>query len=163
MSRPPTIVNHNPSESPPPEHPGVFAYAIIIHIKSETDSEDVVEISGVYASFKDAVSMLKKQRLTIEDGYVPPDNAASRDVHPFRNRIGELRKVDGSLIGWGYSWSRLHSDQVNRVWIQKTKVWRRRDEDFNVNELSEKEMQELETEDNLQKEPHKDYSGETAE
>lgn len=140
MSRPPAL--DNPGESPQPELRGLYVYAVVIHIQSYTDADDIVEIAGVYMNFKDAVTRLKNQRLTIEDGFVVAHDAESRDRYPFCNKIRELRKEDETLIGWGYHWWR-YGELDNRVWIRKTKLWPRSDENFGVDELSDDELQEL--------------------
>ena len=101
-------------------------------------------------NFKDAIACLKNQRLTIEDGFIAPEDAASRDQHPFRNRIGHLERSDGTHIGWGYSWWRQTlPDYTNRAWIQKTQFWRRGDEIHDIAELTVEEFQELEAEGDI--------------
>ena len=92
MSRPPTIDDHH--YSPQPEIQAFCTYVVIIHIQDDTDPDDIVRVAGVFMNFKDAVACLKNQRLTIEDGFIPPEDAASRDQHPFRNRIGVWRRGD---------------------------------------------------------------------
>ena len=137
-------------ESPQPEIQAFCTYVVIIHIQDDTDPDDIVRVAGVFMNFKDAIACLKNQRLTIEDGFIPPEDAASRDQHPFRNRIGHLERSDGTHIGWGYSWWRQTlPDYTNRAWIQKTQFWRRGDEIHDIAELTVEEFQELEAEGDI--------------
>lgn len=148
MSRPPKA--NDPSESPQPELFSGRAYAVIIHLQDATYSDEDFNVAGVYMSFKNAVSCLKNRRLQIEDGWIAPDDAASRDQHPFRNEIGELRKDDGTLLGWDYSWRNVEFGTDSRLWIQETTVWSRGDcEDHRVAELSEEERRELQAEGDI--------------
>jgi hypothetical protein len=141
---------NNDHESPQPEMQCFCTYAVIIHIPDDTAPEDLVKVPGVFMNFKDAVFCLRNQRLTIEDGSITAEDAASRDLHPFRNRIGLLEQSDGTHVGWGYSWSHQTSpDHTNRAWIQKTQVWRRDDEAHDIAELSKEELQVLEDEGDI--------------
>jgi hypothetical protein len=126
-------------ESPQPELQAFGAYAVIVHVQDNTHADDVVKEIGVFPHFKDAVFSLKQQRLQIEDGFIAPQDAASRDQHPFRNRIGYLTRPNGTHIGWGYSWQRNGSNDINRAWIQKTVLWLRNDDVLDIEESSEEE------------------------
>ena len=147
MSRPPTIDNHR--ESPQPELQAWGVYAVIVHIQDNTHADDVVKEIGVFAHFKDAVFSLRKQRLETEDGFITPQDATSRDQHPFRNRIGYLTRSNGTHIGWGYSWQRNGSNCINRAWIQKTVLWLRDEKVLDVEQLSKEEMEEMKAEGDI--------------
>jgi len=134
----------NPSQSPQPELKGFCTYVVIIHIRDATHTDDFPTVSGVFMDFKEAVRCLRNQREQIEDGFIPPEDAAARRQHPFRNRIGHLRRSDGTAIGWGYSWQRKGSEYTNRTWIVKTTLWRCDDEVHDVGELTKVEMEEME-------------------
>jgi hypothetical protein len=137
-------------ESAQPEMQAFCTYAVIIHIPDDTAPEGLVKVPGVFMNFKGAVFCLKNRRLTIEDGFITAEEAASRDLHPLRNRIGPLEQSDGTLVGWDYSWSRQTSpDHTNRAWIQKTQVWRRDHDAHDIAELSKEELQELEDEGDI--------------
>jgi hypothetical protein len=90
---------NNDHESPQPEMQCFCTYAVIIHIPDDTAPEDLVKVPGVFMNFKDAVFCLRNQRLTIEDGFITAEDAASRDLHPFRNRRGLLEQSDGTHVG----------------------------------------------------------------
>jgi hypothetical protein len=136
-------------ESPQPELQAFGAYAVIVHVQDNTHADDVVKEIGVFTHFKDAVFSLKQQRLQIEDGFIAPQDAASRDQHPFRNRIGHLARADGTHIGWGYSWRRNESAYTNRVWIQNTVLYRRANEVHDVEQLSKERMEEVKAEGDI--------------
>jgi hypothetical protein len=139
----------NHRESPQPELQAFGAYAVIVNIQDNTHTDDVVKEIRVFTHFKDAVSSLRKQRLQIEDGFITTQDAASRDQHPFRNRIGYFRRSNGTHIGWGYSWQRNGSNYVNRAWIQKTVLWLRDDKVLDIEELSNEEIEEIRAEGNI--------------
>ena len=139
----------NHRESPQPELQPFGAYAVIVHVQDNTHADEVVKEIGVFTHFKDAVFSLKQQRLQIEDGFIAPQDAASRDQHPFRNRIGYLTRPNGTHIGWGYSRQRNGSNDINRAWIQKTVLWLRNDDVLDIEELSEVEMEEMKAEGDI--------------
>ena len=138
-------------ESPQPEQ-AFCTYVVIIHIQDDTDPDDIVRVAGVFMNFKDAVACLKNQRLTIEDGFIPPKDAASRDQHPFRNRIGHLERSDGTHIGWGYSWADADSGEtatIDRIYLEKTNIAHGNGELVQCLGMSREEVQVLEAESDI--------------
>lgn len=104
---------------------------------------------GVYMEFEDAVRKPKEIRLSRFNGFVTVTNPVSREIYPFRNKIGQLSE-DDRVIGWGYHW--VEFDLATRelwsiwTWIEKTLVHRRRGEMGEVDELSASQLRVLEAE-----------------
>lgn len=135
----------NPSQSPQPELQALCTYVVIVHIQDDAHAR----VAGVFMRFKDAIMCLKTQRLENQNGFIEPEDAASRDQYPFRNRIGYLNRADGARVGWGYAWPNNESNCTSRAWIQKTLLWRRDDEVVDVEKLSKKELKEMEAEGDI--------------
>lgn len=122
----------NPKIFKKPKLKKVDAYALLTSYHTKEDL--CVEVESLYMDAEDAIRELRRSRLGMHDGWIPPVDRETRDNYLNRNRIGSLWEIAMSPEGvkattnehgWGYRWYDPKTGSVVRLYVEKTVVWTR--------------------------------------